>query len=112
MRLFSIVAIAFISFVAFADDGLVSKTLQARTALQEFTTCDFPLTVPRLEISKPPKGTKAIYQVSTHTIITDNPTDEILYHEIFHHLTARMSQRCRDEIMVEALTKIALERDL
>lgn len=98
--------------ITYADDGLVSKTLQARRTLQEFTTCDFPLTVPRIEISKPPKGTKAIYQVSTHTIITDDPSDEILYHEIFHHLTARMSQRCRDEIMVEALTKIALERDL
>lgn len=112
MKLFASVFIFIFSLSAYADEGLVPKTLNARATLKEFTSCDFPLTVPNLDLSPSPKDTKAVYQVSTHTIITDDPTDELLYHEIFHHLTARMSQRCRDEIMVEALTKIALERDL
>lgn len=93
-------------------DKLTPITLRAREVVSELTNCLYPLSVPYLEIAQPPRGTLAVYYPSRQTIVTDNPTDDLLYHEVFHHLTARMSQTCRDEIMVEALTILAMKGSL
>lgn len=111
MRLLIAALILLMPMTAKAEK-LTSVTLRAREVVSELTNCLYPLSVPYLEIAKPPDGTLAVYYPSRQTIVTDNPTDDLLYHEVFHHLTARMSQTCRDEIMVEALTILAMKGSL
>jgi hypothetical protein len=90
-----------------AVDPLLQATIRARSVLNALSECSYPLTVPNLVNLPAPNGLAAVYYPSSSTIQTDKPTDEILLHETFHHLTARMSQKCRDELMVKALTILA-----